>query len=305
MRGPGTAVAIALLFAALAAAGCGLGPGKGRRRRRADGDAGLRDRAGASPSLGDVTESDTVMRALERSADDHHPLRRRLRAVDRGCGSATRARRLARLVLLRQRGRGDRRRRRLPAARGRVGLVGLPRLGRGDAGAGRGRLLAAAVRRRLRRQAAPGGGRVPGRRGGLRHGARAAGGAPGVAVAGGIAGGAIRVLVGPWARVREDPAAAQIEDGPQASGVFADFEPAGERLRAAGAGRRRRAGTRASAPAPAWSPRRGATKSRPSGSSPGPARPGSSAAGCSTRPTCATITRLRSRGGRRRRFRCR
>jgi hypothetical protein len=34
---------------------------------------------------------------------------------------------------------------------------------------------------------------------------------------------AIRVLVGPWSRLREDPAAAQLEQGPQVSGVFADF----------------------------------------------------------------------------------
>jgi hypothetical protein len=34
---------------------------------------------------------------------------------------------------------------------------------------------------------------------------------------------AIRLLVGPWARLREDPAAAQLEQGPQVSGVFADF----------------------------------------------------------------------------------
>jgi Domain of unknown function (DUF4430) len=39
--------------------------------------------------------------------------------------------------------------------------------------------------------------------------------------------GAIRVLVGPWSRVRADAAAAQVEDGPQASGVFARFERAG------------------------------------------------------------------------------
>lgn len=45
----------------------------------------------------------------------------------------------------------------------------------------------------------------------------------GVAVAEGSPGGAIRVLVGPWARLRDDPAAAQLEDGPQTSGVFADF----------------------------------------------------------------------------------
>lgn len=36
---------------------------------------------------------------------------------------------------------------------------------------------------------------------------------------------AIRVLVGPWARLRSDPAAAQIEKGPRASGVFAEFTP--------------------------------------------------------------------------------
>jgi Domain of unknown function (DUF4430) len=48
-------------------------------------------------------------------------------------------------------------------------------------------------------------------------------GEAGIAVAGDSAEGAIRVLVGPWARLRDDPAAAQLEDGPQASGVFADF----------------------------------------------------------------------------------
>lgn len=35
--------------------------------------------------------------------------------------------------------------------------------------------------------------------------------------------GAIRVLAGPWPRLREDPAAAQIEKGPQTSGVFAEL----------------------------------------------------------------------------------
>ena len=48
--------------------------------------------------------------------------------------------------------------------------------------------------------------------------------AAGVEVAAGVPQGAIRVLVGPWARLRSDPAAAQIEDGPAESGVFADFE---------------------------------------------------------------------------------
>jgi hypothetical protein len=45
----------------------------------------------------------------------------------------------------------------------------------------------------------------------------------GVAVASGSASGAIRVLVGPWDRLRSDPAAALIEAGPGESGVFADF----------------------------------------------------------------------------------
>jgi hypothetical protein len=49
----------------------------------------------------------------------------------------------------------------------------------------------------------------------------------GVAVALGSPGDAIRVLVGPWAQLRDDPAAAQLEEGPQASGVFADFTPRG------------------------------------------------------------------------------
>jgi len=35
----------------------------------------------------------------------------------------------------------------------------------------------------------------------------------------------LRVVVGPWEDVRQDEAAAQIEDGPSASGVFADLEP--------------------------------------------------------------------------------
>jgi len=53
--------------------------------------------------------------------------------------------------------------------------------------------------------------------------ARSALGEVGVATAGGSPDAAIRVLVGPWARLRDDPAAAQLEDGPQTSGVFADF----------------------------------------------------------------------------------
>jgi Domain of unknown function (DUF4430) len=46
----------------------------------------------------------------------------------------------------------------------------------------------------------------------------------GVAVAAGAPDDAIRMLVGPWAQVRKDPAARLIEAGPAESGVFADFQ---------------------------------------------------------------------------------
>ena len=49
----------------------------------------------------------------------------------------------------------------------------------------------------------------------------------GATVASGEPEGAIRVLVGPWDRVRLDPVAALIEDGMQASGVFAELDRAG------------------------------------------------------------------------------
>jgi hypothetical protein len=49
----------------------------------------------------------------------------------------------------------------------------------------------------------------------------------GVKLAHGSPGGAIRVLVGTWAAVREDPAAAQLEGGPASSGVYAKLEPSG------------------------------------------------------------------------------
>jgi hypothetical protein len=46
----------------------------------------------------------------------------------------------------------------------------------------------------------------------------------GVTLADGSPAGAIRILVGPWARLREDATAALVEAGPAESGVFADFE---------------------------------------------------------------------------------
>ena len=49
--------------------------------------------------------------------------------------------------------------------------------------------------------------------------------AEGATVSAGEPSDAIRVLVGPWSRLRSDQAAAQLEAGPAESGVFARFEP--------------------------------------------------------------------------------
>lgn len=58
----------------------------------------------------------------------------------------------------------------------------------------------------------------------------------GVAVRPNPPGAAIEVVVGPWARVRSMPAAAQLEAGPQTSGVFADFIRRGSRFALLGLG---------------------------------------------------------------------
>jgi hypothetical protein len=50
----------------------------------------------------------------------------------------------------------------------------------------------------------------------------------GVEPASGSPDGAIRVLVGPWQRLRTDTVAQLLEDGPAESGVFADFEATGD-----------------------------------------------------------------------------
>lgn len=50
----------------------------------------------------------------------------------------------------------------------------------------------------------------------------------GVEVSAGDHDKAIRVLVGPWERLRADPTARLIEAGPAESGVFADFESTGD-----------------------------------------------------------------------------
>lgn len=220
-------VAFALLgSAALATAGCGLGPGGGV------GDVELtvtRDYGAASllhREVGDVTESDTVMRVLERNAeistrygggfvqsiDGLEAQERFSRALDwffyvNGVEATVGA------ADYRLRG-GERvwwdyreweAAMRVPAI---VGSWPEPFL---DGYDGRRRPVAV--------ECLGGGAACAAVMGRLRE--------AGVSVAGGSPGGAIRVLVGPWARLSRDAAAAQIERGPQASGVFADFEPRG------------------------------------------------------------------------------
>lgn len=86
----------------------------------------------------------------------------------------------------------------------------------------------------------------------------------GIEVAAGSPNGAIRILVGPWSRLRDDPAAAQLEAGPQVSGVFAAFvqgpggpelqglDEAGRPARSFGAGAGLVAATRRYEAPPVW-----------------------------------------------------
>ncbi|HWO17111.1 MAG TPA: DUF4430 domain-containing protein [Solirubrobacterales bacterium] len=220
----GTAVAIALL-AALATAGCGLGPGEGR------GDVELtvtRDFGAESllgHSVGDVTESDTVMRVLDRNAEittrygggfvqsidgleadrsfgDSYDWFFYVNGVESTVGAADYRLRGGERIWWDYREWSEAMR--VPAV---VGSWPQPFAG-GYEGKRRpvsvecqgGGQACAEARKRLEQV-----------------GADVTNGAP---------VGAIRVLVGPWAQLRRDPAASQIEDGPQASGVFADFAPA-------------------------------------------------------------------------------
>jgi hypothetical protein len=49
--------------------------------------------------------------------------------------------------------------------------------------------------------------------------------AEGVKLSSGSPERAIRMLVGPWDQLRQDPAAQLLEDGPGESGIYADFQP--------------------------------------------------------------------------------
>lgn len=234
----GTAVASALLLiAALAAAGCGIGPGRGLGEAELSVTRDYGARRVAAPVRDEVTESDTAMRLLERSAkistrygggfvqsiDGIEGAERGGRrydwffyvnGVESPVGAADYALHGGEAVWWDYRdwsaATG------VPAVvgswpqpftggyEGRRRPVAVECLGGGAACAEvRDRLEQAGVRvRTLSRYA------------GLSANASAESGFP---------RGAIRVLVGSWARLRQDPAAAQIEAGPRASGVFAEF----------------------------------------------------------------------------------
>jgi hypothetical protein len=218
----GTAVAIALLLGALAAAGCGLGPGGGVPDVHLTVSRDFGRRVLLARAVDDVTESDTVMRVLERSADVRTGYGGDfVEAIDGLAGSGAGGRHRDWIFYVdgveSPVGASDVRLRggedvwwdyrdwsaalTLPAV---VGQWPAPILRGYEGGAhpvaiecdGGGRACAT-VRARLA--------------------------AAGVQLAAGGSADAVRLLVGPWARVRADPAAAQIESGPGASGVFADF----------------------------------------------------------------------------------
>jgi Domain of unknown function (DUF4430) len=220
-RRRGTAVAIALLSAALAAAGCGLGPGRGL----ADVQLTVTHDYGAEPVLshavGGITESDTVMRVLDRNAEittrygggfvqsiggvagdeqggDSRDWFFYVNGVESTVGAADYALHGGEAIWWDYRD--------WSAAMRVPAVVGSwPEPFTGDSG-----------KRQPVAVECMGGGEACEEARSRLEGA-------GAAVSSGVPDGAIRILVGPWARVREDPAAAQIEDGPQTSGVFADF----------------------------------------------------------------------------------
>jgi hypothetical protein len=221
-----TAVAIALLVsaAAIAAAGCGLGPGADvggveLRVTRDYGASTMLDR-----EVGDVTESDTVMRVLERDADvstrygggfvqsiDGLEAQERfgrsedwffyVDGVESTVGAADYPLRGGEAIWWDYHDWSEAMR--VPAV---VGSWPQPFLDGYDG------------RRRPVVVECLGGGAACAEVGGRL-------GREGISIALGRPAGAIRVLVGPWARLREDPAAAQLEDGPRTSGVFAKPRP--------------------------------------------------------------------------------
>jgi hypothetical protein len=242
-RGPGTAVAITLLGAALATAGCGLGPGS------EVGPVSLtvtRDYGAAPvlpPASDEASEADTVMSVLERDAE----------IATRYGGGFVQS--IDGLEAQERFGRSSDWFFYVNGVESTVGAADYPLHG-GEAIWWDYRDWSAAMRvpavvgawpqpfaggydgeRRPVAVECLGGGEACGAvRGALAGAGVGAGSKSGLDVESGSAPDAIRILVGPWARLRGDPAAAQLEEGPQASGVFAEFTRRGGGFELAGLG---------------------------------------------------------------------
>jgi Domain of unknown function (DUF4430) len=225
IRSRGTAVATALLLAALAAAGCGLGAGAGI----GGVELTVTREFGAAPVLKrevDANESDTVMRVLEGNADISTRYGGGYVQSIEGVEEAHRGGHPYDWFFF------------VDGIESPIGAADYP-LGRNERIWWDYRDWSATnhVPAVVGSWPAPFVDGYEGKRhpvvvdceggGGACADVRTALADAGVAVASGSPSSAIRVLVGPWARLRADPAAALIEAGPEESGVYADFEQRG------------------------------------------------------------------------------
>ena len=263
MRRRGTAVAIALLGAALAIAGCGLGPGEdiGGVTLTVTREYGARTLF--EPVVESVAESDTVMRVLDRNAE----------ITTRYGGGFVES--------IEGLGREDGPDRALDwlfyvnGVESSVGAAGYPLRG-GEAiwWDFRDWSAAASVPAVVGSWPHPFVEGYEGRRRPVAVECLGGGSACGVVherleeemiePARGSPGDAIRILVGPWARLARDPSAALIAQGPEASGVFVQlvarrggffmrgFDEEGEQARAFGPGAGLVAATRREGGPPVW-----------------------------------------------------
>lgn len=221
----GTAIASALL-ALLAVAGCGLGPGEGLDPVRLTVSHDYGREVVLAREVDEVTEADTVMRVLERSTEIATRYSGRfVQGIEGAAGTSREGRYFDWLFYVNGiestvgaaefelRGgeaiwwdyRDWTSALHIPAV---VGSFPQPLVGGYE---GRQRPVALVCRE--------GGPACETARSKLRE--------AGVELAAGEPKGAIRVLVGPWAQLRSDPAAALIEGGVEESGVFAEFQPRG------------------------------------------------------------------------------
>jgi hypothetical protein len=218
-------VAIALLDAALAATGCGFGAGAGIGEVSLTVTRDYGARRVLAPVHDEATESDTVMRLLDRSADISTRYGGGFVSSIEGLSEASRDGRSYDWFFY------------VNGVESSVGAADFPLRG-GDAIWWDYRDWSAAERMPavVGSWPQPLSGGYEGKRHPVtvecRGGGAACGlvrsrlAAAGVETVAGDPHGAIRVLAGPWSRLRGDPAAAQLDEGPQVSGVFAEFTAA-------------------------------------------------------------------------------